>query len=300
MASPLLAGIEAGGTKFVCGVGRSPGEVLRTQVIPTTSPTETLAAVIAFLRAAQAEFGVIAAIGAASFGPLDLDPASPGYGRLANTPKAGWAGFDLRGALAEAFGRPVALDTDVAGAGIAEQALGAGQGLDQIAYVTVGTGIGGALIVKGRAAHGAFHAEMGHIPVRRHVHDADFAGICPFHGDCLEGVASGPSVVARSGARLSDLPAEAPIWAALADYIAQLCLSLTLIAAPQRIVIGGGVMSNAALYPLVRRALTDRNRGYLERLADPAWVEAYVTPPGLGDRAGLTGALILAEQVAAA
>ncbi len=296
MSGGLIAGVEAGGTKFVCGVGPSPTEILRTCRVATTDPESTLDQVTDFLKTAQVELGPISSIGVASFGPLDLDPTSPTWGCITTTPKAGWSGFDLRGALVHALDRPVAIDTDVAGAGLSEWTLGAGQGLGSLAYVTVGTGIGGALIVNGRPLHGLGHSEMGHIPVRRHPDDAAFAGSCPYHGCCLEGLASGPSVIARYGVPLSDLPASAPIWSMLADYLAQLCLSITLISAPERIVLGGGVLSNPALLPMTRRAFLIQNNGYVAHLADAGAVEAFLAPPGLADRAGLIGAMLLADE----
>ena len=297
MKPPLVAGIEAGGTKFVCGVGRNPGEVLRSHRVATTRPAETLAEVIDFLKDAEAEFGPLQALGVASFGPLDLEASSPTYGSLTTTPKPGWAGFDLRGTLAAALGRPVAIDTDVAGAGLAEARLGAGRGLASLAYVTVGTGIGGALIVDGRPMKGLGHAEMGHIPVQRHPGDAAFAGICPFHGDCLEGLASGPSARARHGVPLEQLGQSAPVWPVLADYVAQLCLCVAMIGAPQRIVLGGGVMANPVHLPLVREALHRRNNGYLAHLSGREVLETYLVAPALGDHAGLIGAMMLAETV---
>jgi len=296
MSEALLGGIEAGGTKFVCGVGRSPTEILRTRTIPTRGPDETLAEVLAFFADVSAQLGPISALGVASFGPVDLDPRSPAFGAIKTTPKAGWTGFNLKNTLAEGLGCPVAIDTDVTGSGLAEWAYGAGQGLDRLAYLTVGTGIGGALIADGRPLHRYSHPEMGHVSARRRADDIGFAGVCPFHGDCLEGLASGPAVVARYGKKLSEMPSDSPIWMILADYLAQLCLSIMLIAPPARIIIGGGVMSNPQLYPLIRQEILRQNNGYLDLLSDPAVVEAFVVPPGLKDEAGLIGALMMARD----
>jgi fructokinase len=295
MTGEILAGIEAGGTKFVCGVARAPTEILKTATIATRAPDETLAEVVAFFHGAAAEFGQVAALGVASFGPLDLDPASPTHGSLTTTPKAGWSGFNLKGALSAALGCPVGIDTDVTGSGLAEAAFGAGRGLDSLAYLTIGTGVGGALIAQGRPAHRLGHPEMGHVSVRRRADDAGFAGVCPFHGDCIEGLVSGPAVIARYGRKLSDLEPSSPAWAILADYIAQLCLSILLIAPPERIIIGGGVMSNGALYPLIRAEVLRHNHGYLGALSGPADVERLIVPPALGDQAGLVGAMLLAQ-----
>jgi len=295
MSGALLAGIEAGGTKFVCGVARSPTDILKSVTIPTTTPLQTIALVESFFRAASAEFGPISALGVASFGPLDLDPASPAHGSITTTPKAGWSGFNLMAALVAALNCPAAIDTDVTGSGLAEATYGAGRGFDRLAYLTIGTGVGGALIVGGAPLHRLSHPEMGHIPVRRRADDADFAGICSFHGDCVEGLVSGPAVLARYGRRLSDLDAGSPAWAILADYIAQLCLSILLISTPGRVILGGGVMSNPALYPLIRAELLRLNNGYLTRLADAGDAEHLIAAPGLGDRAGLIGAMLLAQ-----
>ena len=296
MNPELLAGVEAGGTKFVCGLGRGPRDILRRHVVPTTTPEETLDGVAAFFREAKQALGPVRSAGVAGFGPLILDPASVDYGHIGETPKPGWSGYDLRGALAAALNCRVGIDTDVAGAGLAEAAYGAGAGLDSLAYVTVGTGIGGALILRGAPMHTVSHPEMGHIALKRHPLDTDFPGVCPFHGDCAEGLASGPAVVARHGRRLGDMPQDAPIWTLMADYLAQLLGAIQLIGAPQRIVVGGGVMSNTALYGLVHRAFHQRNNGYMpgaRRLAD---VQNFITAPGLGDQAGLVGALLLAER----
>lgn len=296
MTDKLLAGIEAGGTKFVCGVARGPDEILRTISVATDRPESTMARVAAFFEAAAAEFGPVTAGGCASFGPIDLDRTSASHGCLVNTPKPGWSGFNLVQALERLWRAPVSLDTDVAGAGLAEWALGAGRGLEALAYVTVGTGVGGALIVDGRPAHRAVHPEMGHISPRRHGEDLAFAGVCPFHGDCLEGLASGPAIVERFGAPLSDLAETSPAWRILPDYLAQLCRTITLIGAPGRIVLGGGVMSNTALYGLTRAEFLRQSHGYLSHLSTPEAVEAFIAPPALGGLAGLTGALLLADR----
>ena len=298
MNAPLFAGVEAGGTKFVCGVGGGPQEIIRRCIVPTTTPEETLGAVTAFFEQCAVELGPMAAAGVASFGPLDLDPGSPTYGSITDTPKANWSGFGLRAEISRALRCPVAIDTDVTGSGLAEAALGAGRGLSSLAYVTVGTGIGGALIQDGKPMHRVNHPEMGHITLRRHQRDGDFTGVCSFHGDCLEGMASGPSVMARYGKRLSDLPPDSPIWAILADYLAQLCSAIQLIGAPQRIVMGGGVMSNSALFGLIRDEFRRRNNGYMRGAGDADAVARFIVPPELGDDAGLIGALLMAQAAA--
>jgi fructokinase len=296
MSEPVLGGVEAGGTKFVCAVGRGPDGVLAEERIPTTSPAETLARVVAFFRAAARAHGPVAAVGVASFGPLDLDPASPTWGRVTSTPKPEWAGADLVGPLREALGVPVAIDTDVDGAGLAEARWGAGRGLDSLVYFTVGTGIGGGAIVGGAPLRGTSHPEMGHIRVPRHPGDTAFAGVCPFHGDCLEGLASGPAVRARWGVPAEALPHDHPAWDMVGHYLGHAVAAVTMVLAPHVVVIGGGVASSPPVLPAVRRWTRRLLAGYpaTPRLAGD--LEGYVVPPALGDRAGVLGALALAEE----
>ena len=203
--SPLYGAIEAGGTKFVCAVARSPQQHLAELRIPTTSPAATLDAVQDFFAVQQQQHGPLAAIGIASFGPVDVRPASPCFGRILATPKLQWSHTDLVGPLQQRFACPVAIDTDVNGAALAEAQLGAGRGCDTLVYVTVGTGIGGGICTQGRTHKGRLHPELGHLRVLRHPNDRDFAGSCPFHGDCLEGLASDPAILARYGAALFPL-----------------------------------------------------------------------------------------------
>jgi fructokinase len=289
----LIGGIEAGGTKFVCAVGDEDGTIVRLSTVPTTDPDATLAKTTAFFQRAATELGPVDALGIASFGPLDLDPASPGRGGLTRTPKPGWSGINLRARLSEALGCPVAIDTDVNGAGLAEAALGAGRGMDCFAYLTVGTGIGGGLVIDQRPVHGLIHPEMGHLLVRRHPADEAFPGCCPFHRDCLEGLASGTAILRRQGHSLSANQPDDPIWDIVADYIGQLCAALFLLASPQRIIIGGGVMSSGALFPLVRAKVARQLNGYLGGRNNAADFAELIVPPALGDRAGITGALLM-------
>jgi len=290
----LLGGIEAGGTKFICGVGPNPQTIWRERRIPTTTPERTLAAVIAFFANAIEDFGRIGALGIASFGPLGLRRDRPDWGHLLATPKPGWSGADLVGPLNAALAAPIAVDTDVNGSALAEHRYGAGRGLGSIAYVTVGTGIGAGLIVDGRPVHGLVHPEIGHLWPRRPSGDAGFAGICPFHGDCFEGVASGSAIEARFGAGLDALPADHPAWEIEADYLGQLCAALVLAVSPELIVLGGGGMQQKELFPMIRRRLDHWLKGYPD-LRRAGAREPFVVPPGLGGRAGLVGALILAE-----
>jgi fructokinase len=290
-ATRLYGAIEAGGTKFICAVGDENGKILDQVRFETRDPTATLTEVCSYFGAAGHKFGPLTAIGVGSFGPLDLNPASSTFGFITTTPKPGWKNFDLVGALTQLTNRPVCLDTDVNGAALGELRWGAGVGLDSLAYVTVGTGIGVGVVHHGRAVHGIMHPEMGHIFVRRHPADASFAGICPFHGDCLEGLACGAAVVARTGRALKDAPPSDPIWAIEADYLGQLCAVLALSHAPQRIVIGGGVMQ-PQLYPVVHERMLHWLHGYIG--AAELQNVHYVTAPGLGGAAGIQGALSLA------
>ena len=295
----LIGGIEAGGTKFVCAVGDADGRILRLSTLPTRAPDATLAEAVAFFRTAADEIGPLTALGVASFGPLDLDPSSAGHGSLTRTPKAGWSGINLRTHLSQALECPVAVDTDVNGAGLAEAMLGAGRGLDCFAYLTVGTGIGGGLIVDQRPVHGLIHPEMGHLPVRRHPLDPIFPGCCPFHGDCVEGMASGSAILERQGHSLSANKPEDPIWDIVADYLAQLCGALLLLASPRRLILGGGVMSSGALFPLLRAKVARQLNGYVGGWNKDTDFAELIVPPALGDRAGITGALLMGARLAA-
>ena len=294
----VLGAIEAGGTKFRCALVRGVDEVLASRRIPTSSPQATLGAVVEFFAAAEREFGAADAFGVAAFGPVDLDAASPSYGRILPTPKAGWSGTDLRAPLIARFGRPVAIDTDVNAAARAEAALGAGRSCRSLAYVTVGTGIGGGVIRDGVPLRGLMHPEMGHIPVRRDPRDGSFAGVCPFHGDCLEGLASGPAIEARWGGPLDRFAPPHPALEVIGGYLGQLVAALALLISCERIVLGGGVTSGGALLPHVRRSARGFLNGYLpvERLRGD--LQDFVVPPGLGERSGLTGAALLAAGIA--
>jgi fructokinase len=289
----LFGGIEAGGTKFVCAVGNASGDILQEMRIATTQePETTLSQVIRFFGIAEAQRGAVKAFGVGAFGPLELRRDSPNHGFITTTPKAGWTDTDLLGTLQRAFGRPVGLDTDVNGAALAEWRWGAGRRLESLAYVTVGTGIGAGIIHHGRPVHGLMHPEVGHVRVHRAPGDADFKGICPFHGDCLEGLACGPAIVARTGRLLSEAPPDDPIWDIEADYLGQLCAQLVLMHSPQRIIFGGGVMHQGRLLGGIRSRMLDWLRGYVPHpeLRD----EDYITPPGLGGASGIKGALALA------
>ena len=293
MTKPILTGgIEAGGTKFVCGVSGLDGVVIEQIRIPTTTPQETLAAVSAFFDQAQARHGSLSALAIGSFGPLSLRPDAADYGAITSTPKPGWSDINLLHHLARTLDIPMTLDTDVNCAAVGEARFGSGRGLDSFCYVTVGTGIGVGVKIDGLPHGGANHPEAGHIRLPRAHGDADFPGVCPFHGDCLEGLASGPAMEARWGVRAELLDADHPAWAMAAEYVAGLCVNLTYVLRPQRIIIGGGVMQGA-LYDHVRQALRRQLGGYDASVRDMD-MNDYVAAPGAGASAGLRGALALA------
>ena len=287
---PRFGGIEAGGTKFILGTGQGPEGIERRTAIPTTSPDETLAAVLDWFNGQPP----IAALGIASFGPVDLDRQSPSWGYITQTTKPGWSHTNLAQALGDALGVPTGFDTDVNGAAIAEAKWGAAQGCASSVYLTVGTGIGGGAVINGEPLHGLGHPEMGHIGLALDPDDQDFAGTCPFHGTCCEGLASGPAIIKRFGAPLSELAADHPGHAMIAGYLAQLTHAIQAIIAPQRIIMGGGVMKTPGLIDRVRASADGLARGYF---AAPA--TQIIVPPGLGENSGLLGAFALAEQALA-
>jgi fructokinase len=279
--------VEAGGTKFVLGVATGKDAIEATTRIDTTTPNETIGAMVNWFKTQ----GRLDAIGVASFGPLELDPASPDWGHITRTTKPHWSGADIAGPLTRELGCPVAIDTDVNGAALAEYLWGAGQGQRVMLYFTVGTGIGGGAIVDGQILRGLTHPEMGHIRLPRHPGDAEFVGVCPFHGDCLEGLASGPAIMDRWGASLSQLPVDHPAHEVIAFYLTQTVVTMQSIFEPGRIIFGGGVMGTPGLIDRVRSEAARLGAGYFR--GDAAEI---VCLPGLGDKAGLLGALALAQR----
>jgi fructokinase len=294
----LTGGIEAGGTKFVCAVGTGPDDVRAEARVPTTTPSETLERVVAFF-AEQATRAPLAALGVASFGPVDLDSRSPRFGFITTTPKPGWRDVDLLGPLRRALGVPVGFDTDVNAAALAEQRWGAGRGLGTLVYVTVGTGLGGGAVVDGRPLHGLLHPEMGHMRVPHDRARDPFAGICPAHGDCWEGLATAPAIAARWGRAPETLPDDHPAWVLEAHYLALGLANVVLTLSPERLVLGGGVMTRTHLYRLVRAGVSETLAEYLVSSVLDAGLERYIVPPTLGDRAGVLGALALAQTAVA-
>jgi fructokinase len=293
---PLFGGIEAGGTKFVCAVGDATGEVLAESRFPTRDPVTTFREVFDFFHAAEAQHGELRAYGIGSFGPLNINPLSADYGRMLRTPKLGWSDFDLRGALASEFGKPVGISTDVNAAGLAEAHWGNGMGLSTLVYVTVGTGIGAGVIYQGQPFLGLTHPEIGHIHVRRHPQDVQFAGVCPFHGDCLEGLASGPAIYARTERSLAAAADTDEIWDIEADYLGQLCAQLVGTLSPHRILLGGGVMQQERLFGLVRARMRHWLGSY--NVQPEIHADDFICAPGLGNQAGVKGALALAMDAA--
>lgn len=293
MDSARLYGcIEAGGTKFVVGVARSPEDIVETARFPTVSPDETIGAAIAWLEGARARHGALSAIGIASFGPLELDRSADNWGFITTTTKLGWSDCSFARRVSQALALPVGFDTDVNGAALAEARWGAAQGERLSVYLTVGTGIGGGAIFGGTPLTGLTHPEMGHIRPARHKNDVGFAGICPFHGDCLEGLASGPAIKARWGASLSELGDDHPGHDMIAWYLAQMVITLQSIMEPGRIILGGGVMATPGLLDRVKAHASDMGKGYFRGKADE-----ILASPGLGDRAGLLGGLALAMDI---
>jgi fructokinase len=295
---PLLGGVELGGTKCVCLIGTGPDDI-RAQIAIPTGPdaNSTLSLIEATLHGWKEVHGPIAAFGIASFGPLDLDRTSPHYGFITSTAKPGWRNTDVARRLSKLFSVPVGFDTDVNGAALAEGRWGAAKHLADFAYVTVGTGVGVGLVVDGRPAYGFSHSELGHIRIARKAGD-DWQGSCAFHGDCVEGLASGAAIAARAGLPAHQIPQDSPVWELVAHALAQLLHTLVLATAPRRILIGGGVAeARPQLLRSVRRQLLDSLNGYLklDRLA--GGIDAYAVPPGLGPLAGPLGALALAADI---
>jgi len=282
----------------VCAIGTGPDDLRVETRFPTSTPGESIGRAVAFFRE-HADLGPLAGVGIASFGPIDPDPASLSYGHITTTPKAGWAHTDFCGAVAAALRVPVAFDTDVNAAALGEWRWGAAQGLDTFVYLTIGTGVGGGGLANGRPLHGLMHPEMGHLRIPHDAAADPYAGCCPFHGDCLEGLACGPAIEARWGRAGEHLPAEHPAWALEAQYLAYGLVNIIVTLSPQRVILGGGVMQQERLYPLVRAEVQRLLNGYLQVAAVLSGMDTYVVPPALRGRSGVLGALALAGAGAA-
>ncbi|MGH8139847.1 MAG: ROK family protein [Steroidobacteraceae bacterium] len=293
---PLLAGVELGGTKCICILGTGADDIRKQVRVPTGEPDTTLARINSVLDAWRATYPPPAAIGLASFGPLDLRRGSPAFGQITSTAKPGWVGTDIVARLGVHRGIPIGFNTDVNGAALAEGRWGAARGLEDYAYVTVGTGVGVGLVVGGRPVFGCNHSELGHMRVVRHGGD-DWPGACPFHGDCVEGLVSGPAIAARAGMPASEIPAASPVWELVAHTLAQLLQTMFLATAPQRVLIGGGVVEHRAdLLERVQRLVVENMNGYLNLEDLTGGMNHYVVAPGLGSLAGPLGALALAAE----
>lgn len=282
----MYGAIEAGGTKFVCAISDENFEIKERVSIPTTTPEETLSNVFEFFDQFKLD-----SIGIGSFGPIDVNKKSATYGYVTTTPKVAWTNFDFLGAVKKRYEIPVGWTTDVNAAALGELKKGAAIGLDSCVYLTVGTGIGGGAVVNGKLLAGYGHPEMGHMIVRLHP-DESYGGFCPYHGNCLEGIAAGPAIEGRYGVKGHELADKIEVWQMEAYYLAQALMNYTLILSPERIVLGGGVMKQNQLYTLVREEFKKLMAGYV---AVPP-LEEYIVAPGLGDNAGVTGCLLLAAD----
>ncbi|WP_449620876.1 ROK family protein [Robertmurraya sp. Marseille-Q9965] len=282
----MLGAIEAGGTKFVCAIGDAQGNIIERIQIPTTVPEETMEEVINFFQKYP-----IKSIGIGSFGPIDVNVESPTYGYITSTPKTAWKNYPFVQAIRQAFDIPVGFNTDVNAAALGEAKLGAAKGLDSCLYITVGTGIGAGAVVQGKLLQGLTHPEMGHILVRRHPED-HYVGKCPYHKDCLEGLAAGPGIEERWGEKGIQLAVREEVWDLEGYYIAQALMQYILILSPKKIILGGGVMKQRQVFSYIHKHLAELVKGYVQlpELSD------YIVSPELGDNAGITGSLMLAQE----
>jgi fructokinase len=291
----IYGSIEAGGTKFVCAVGTSPDDIRAETRIPTSTPVETLASTIAFF---EKQPFPLKALGIACFGPVDLNRDSPTFGYITKTPKPNWSNTDVAGVIGRALNIPVGFDTDVNGALLGEQRWGAAEGLESAIYFTIGTGIGAGAVAEGKLVHGLVHPEMGHM-LLPHDRAADpFPGFCPFHGDCFEGLAAGPAVEARWGQRAENLPPDHPAWDLEAEYIARALHTLVCVYSPKRIILGGGMMNQRHLFPLIREKVLRSLNQYVQHPVLLDQIDAFIVPPALGNRAGILGGIALAQDAA--
>lgn len=283
--------LEAGGTKMVLSLLSETGDLLERVSIPTKTPAETMPEMIDFFKARD-----IAALGIGCFGPLDLNPASPTYGYITSTPKLAWRSCPIAPAFHEALGVPVKLDTDVNGAAMAEHALGAAKGLNSCVYVTVGTGIGGGVIMGGKPVHGLVHPEFGHQLMRELPGDPAPDGFCPYHKGCLEGLAAGPAIEKRWGRPAVELPPEHPAWALEAGYLAQMCMNAMVMFSPEKLILGGGVMQQQHLFPMIREKTVALLGDYVQHPTVAQGLKDYIVAPGLGVNSGVMGAYLLAKE----
>ncbi len=285
----LIGALETGGTNMICSIGNGQGGVMQRASFPTTTPENTMPQVIDFFRKFE-----IRALGVGSFGPLDLHPDSPTYGSITNTPKKDWQNYPLLRTLQEALNVPAEIDMAVNTAALAEYRMGAGRGTHSMLYVTVGSGIGGGIIIEGKPVHGLVHPEWGHILIAPKEGDTMPGGICPYHRHCLEGLASGPAMERRWGLSPRLMTDDHPAWALEAHYLAQICASAIVAISPEKIVLGGGVLRRTLLYDLIRERVLDLLGGYVASPAiTPEGIGGYIVPPALGMNSSVIGALML-------
>jgi fructokinase len=292
----IYGAIEAGGTKFNCAAGTDENNILEEIRISTETPEKTLSACAGFFRDCMTRHGQLRAIGIGSFGPVDPDPDSPTWGHITSTPKKGWKNTDIAGYFKKEFGVPVGFDTDVNAAALGEGTLGAAKGLDDFVYITVGTGIGGGIVCGGNLIHGLTHPEIGHVLPGQDKEQDPFEGICPYHGNCMEGLASGPAIQARWNTDPRKLPGGHPAWDLEASYLARLAASCMLFYSPKKIIFGGGIMHERSLFPKIRMKTLELLAGYIQNEAVLEKMDELIVSPELEDRAGLTGAFVLAEN----
>lgn len=289
----LFGGIEGGGTKFVCAVGSGPNEIIEEARFPTTTPVETTGKAIHFFKKYLDGPQKITALGVATFGPIDPGKSSPTYGHILPTPKAGWSNYDIVSALKKELELPIHFDTDVNGAALAEAKWGAGKGCDTVLYITIGTGIGGGLYINGSLSHGLLHPEMGHIRIPHDLSKDPFKGSCPFHTDCFEGLAAGPSIEKRWGQKAETLPKDHPAWDIETDHIANALANYILTISPQKIIVGGGVAQQEHILPMVHSKVLKVLNGYVQSEQITKNISSYIVLPELGNMAGVLGALAL-------
>jgi fructokinase len=288
----VYGGIETGGSKWECVIGTGPEDLRAAMTIPTTTPEETIGRAVAFFEREEP----VAAIGIGSFGPVDPEPSSATWGHITTTPKPGWAHTDVGQEIRRRLGVPVAFDTDVNAAALGEHRWGAARGLDTFCYITVGTGIGGGGMARGRLLHGLVHPEFGHMRIP-HDREADpFPGACPYHGDCWEGLASGRAIEARWGLAPAELDGNRAVWELEARYLALGVVGVICVLSPERIILGGGVMNRSGLLPLIQREVTSLMNGYMDLPAFSEGVADYITAPALAPRSGVLGAIALAAS----
>ncbi len=291
------AGIEAGGTKFVCAIGNGPGEILIEERFPTTNPQETISRSIAFFLDKKRELGIqLTSLGIGCFGPIDLNPGSPSYGFITSTPKPGWKDADVVGPLSDALSIPIDFDTDVNAAAVGEGKWGAGIDIDNFLYLTIGTGVGGGAIINRKPLHGLIHPEMGHLLLNPDSSDS-YKGKCPYHHNCFEGLASGPAISERWSSPTHSLLPDHPAWDLEADYIAQALSSLICCFSPQKIILGGGVMEQKHLFPKIQKFTREYLNNYVQSDFIINHIEDYIVPPGLGNQAGILGAIAMAQAL---